>query len=123
MKETIICSAIFINNGKEHNGQPTNIKTGYIISGRRHHNCYATLAAIMGGTEEMLSSNILSNANHSNKDQGFVTSLNRYVDRKEGFVIAKRENQLLAPSLHDHEGEHILTSEDLFPCDWESFKY
>jgi len=117
--EYIICSAIFINDNTVNEDQPTNIEKGFVISGRRHHNCYATLKAIVGKEGMDL---LLQLTNHSNKDHGFITSLNRFVDRKEGMVIAKKENQLLVPSLHS-EGGGELTSEDLFLMDYATMKY
>jgi hypothetical protein len=46
--EFIICSALYYNDGASHLHQPKNIDTGFVICGRRHHNCYGTLAAIIG---------------------------------------------------------------------------
>jgi hypothetical protein len=118
--EKIICSAIYISDGKQHTDQPTNIETGFVISGRRHNNCYAVLKSLLGkeGMER-----ILNDVKQTRDDQGFITSMNRYVNRKEAMVIAKRENQLLVPKLHQDNEDSILTSEDLFPMDWGSFKY
>lgn len=45
-KEFIICAAIWYNDGKEHIHQPKNIKKGFVICGRSHHNCYATASAL-----------------------------------------------------------------------------
>lgn len=49
-KEFILCAAIYINDGKKHSQQPVNIKTGYVICGRRHNNCYQTIKSITGRT-------------------------------------------------------------------------
>lgn len=127
MKETIICSAIYINDGQVHIDQPTNINEGYIISGRRHNNCYAAVLSIyktiFGEEGKKRMEEMFKTVNHKQRDQGFITSLNRYVDRKEGMVIAKRENQLLNSALHEGLEDRLLTSEDLFPCNWEDFSY
>lgn len=117
-KETIICSAIYINDDNTHSDQPTNIQIGFVVSGRRHNNCYATIKAIYGDLDKFLAI-----TEHKNEDQGFITSLNRYVDRNEGFIIAKEAKQLLYPRLYDPNQPNFLTSECLFPTDWESFKY
>lgn len=61
--------------------------------------------------------------NHTDNHQGFITSLNRYVGRQEAFIIASKANQLLYPQLYDSNGANILTSECLFPTDWENFTY
>lgn len=36
-EEYIICSAIHFDDSKEHVHQPVNIKSGYVVCGRRHH--------------------------------------------------------------------------------------
>lgn len=48
---------------------------------------------------------------HVNKDQGFITSLNRYVDRKEAFIIASNAGQI---SIGRKELSKELYSEDLY---------
>jgi len=116
--ETIICSAIHIKDDNQHTDQPSNIKSGFVISGRRHNNCYATISALYGDLDKYLA--IIE---HSDSDQGFITSLNRYVDRKEAFVIADKAKQLLYPKLYYPSEPNILTSECLFPTDWENFTY
>ena len=45
-----------------------------------------------------------------NESQGFLTNLNRYVNRKEAWVIAKEANQIKQQS----GGYGILYSEDLY---------
>lgn len=78
-KEFIICSAIWFDDGKEYVHQPRNIESGYVITGRRHHNCFMTLK---------VASN--SNNTHLNfeKVQGFLTNKDRFVDRKQAAIIA-----------------------------------
>ena len=103
-KEWILCAAIWYNDGNVYEHQPINIETGLVICGRRHHNCYTTLAALRGDIEGKL--------DVSRDGQGFITNLNRYVDRKEGYIIAKSSNQLIH-NIHD-ETNPILISEDLY---------
>lgn len=83
-KEKIICSAIWFDDYKEYQHQPKNIKTGFVICGRRHHNCFMIMK-------------ILTNSNYTKldyeKEQGFLTNTNRFVDREEAAVIAKEANQ------------------------------
>jgi hypothetical protein len=98
MKEYILCAAIWYNDGLIHQGQPKNIKTGFVIVGRRHHNCYATAKAL-AGIDENIKLKILNieskmTKEDYNKHQGFITSLDRYVDRKEAWLIAKNNNQI-----------------------------
>lgn len=118
MREIIICSAIYINDDCVHGDQPTNIKNGFVVCGRRHNNCYATINAIYGDLDKFIAI-----TDHKDSDQGFITSMNRYVDRTEAFLIASNANQLLYPKLYDPNHPNILTSECLFPTDWENFKY
>jgi hypothetical protein len=84
MKKTYItCSAIWFNDKKEHNHQPFNIKTGYVVCGHRHHNCFSTSFILnkyekVKGLEEI---------------QGFMTSENNFVDRYEAAKIAFEAGQ------------------------------
>jgi len=115
-KETILCAAIHIDDGKEHVHQPKNIQTGFVITGRRHHNCYATMAVIakVAQLEDVVT--IKGLINKINRDQqGFITSEDRFVNRKEAFKIAVREKQLMNPKLYDFNNpDQILVSEDLY---------
>lgn len=119
MKETIICSAIYFNDGQVHDDQPQNIKVGFVVSGRRHNNCYATIKAIKGNEYESYLNSFTDDVN----SQGFITSLNRYLNRTEAFTIAKEAKQLLYPKVYRTNQENILTSECLFITDWDNFKY
>jgi hypothetical protein len=108
-KEYIICSAILYDDGKVHVHQPKNIETGIVICGRRHHNCIHTAAILLG---ERYDKKLIDRAN-----QGFLTNLDRFVDRKEGMQIAKKAGQLINPALHKDSDDAILTSEDLYSED------
>lgn len=111
IKEYILCAAIHFNDGKQYAHQPKNIETGFVVSGRRHHNCYMTMAAIGDslGLEERLKTLI----EKTDRDkQGFITNTDRFVDRREGYQIAKEAEQLLH-NMHD-QSSPILISEDLY---------
>ena len=111
MEEYIICSAIHFDDGEEHVHQPKNIKTGFVISGRRHHNCYSTLQNVGKslGQEGRVNMAIKS----IDRDcQGFITNTDRFVNRKEGYLIARDAKQLLH-DMHD-KSNPILISEDLY---------
>jgi hypothetical protein len=100
--EWILCAAIHVEDDPKHLHTPKNIETGFVICGRRHHNCYRIL--------ELLPN--VDKLNVGRERQGFITNLDRYVDRKEAFQIAKAANQCLQPDLIN---ENIgLTSEDLY---------
>lgn len=110
-KEYILCASIHFNDGKKHEHQPVNIETGFVVYGRRHHNCYSTLHSI--AVTIGLGNTIKSMMEKTDRDgQGFITNLNRHVDRSEGYRIAKEAGQLLH-NLHD-KSNPILISEDLY---------
>ena len=103
VKERINYSAIWYKDGNVHTSQP--VSTGIIFTGKRHADCYDQMDLYTGQPELK---------EHVGRDcQGFLTSLNRWVDRKEGFYIAKAAGQFLH-KLHD-EIEPVLISEDLWP--------
>lgn len=91
--EDIRCAAINFN--------------GIIICGHRHGDCYATLKALQPNIpDEMLP---------DRNNQGFITSENRYVDRKEAWIIAKANNQIKYGQEASENGENsILISENLY---------
>ena len=100
----IICSALYIRDGNEHQNQPVNIDTGFIVCGRRHSDCYYTIS-LMGNKE-------YKHMVGGRSGQGFLTTDNRFVDRKEAYTIAKSAGQLLH-DLHDLSNPQ-LCSEDLW---------
>jgi len=87
MNEFILCASVMYK--------------GTIVSGRRHHNCY-TILRELGHDEEPI-----------REDQGFLTSLGRHVSREEGFLIAKKNNQIFH-KMYDNDNTGSLTSEDLY---------
>lgn len=89
-KERILCAAVLFN--------------GLIISGYRHYNCYEVIEKL---------GNVPQNLWPGSDSHGFLTSHNRFVNRREGYLIAKENNQLLLPPKED-DSEDILTSEDLY---------
>ena len=116
-KEFILCAAIWVNDGFKHEAQPENIETGFVICGRRHHNCYQIIKSLTNQTpNERIGSLINSmTTEEQRKHQGFITSLDRYVDRKEGWSIAKANNQIqFGLSASEKEEDSILISENLY---------
>jgi hypothetical protein len=113
-KEYVLCAAIYYNDGKEYPHQPKNIQTGFVICGRRHHNCISTLSTVAG---------IKTKA----KDiQGFITNTDLFVNRQEAYLIALKAGQI-KPRKEDKELNDwlklpqglpdILISEDLYSED------
>ena len=89
-KEFILCASLNFN--------------GTIISGARHSDCYEIL-------RELYADPVLP----SREDQGFLTSLNRYVDRKEAWKIAKENNQIKFGLTASEAGDDsVLISENLY---------
>jgi len=87
-KEYLLCSAIWFDDGIDtYVHQPKNIKTGYVVCGRRHHNCFTTVAMLQG----------LRNKKEIPDVQGFLTNTDRFVDRYEAAKIAFDAGQILEP--------------------------
>jgi len=100
-QEYIICSAIWFDDSKVYVHQPKNIKTGFVICGQRHHNCFMTMAILADNQERL----------KYEKTLGFLTNYNNFVDRKEGGEIAYRTGQTTTL-------KNELYSEDIF-YNWE----
>lgn len=98
--EYILCAAFHVKTPKKYNSQPINIESGLVILGRRHHNAGEILNLIF--------------PEKSNLDiiDGFITSKNRFLDRKEALKLAKTTDQLVDLGLY--ENAEILISEDLY---------
>lgn len=95
-KEHILCSAVWFQDGKEHPHQPKNVEKGFVVCGMRHHNVFTT-CGILGYQEKEC--NI----------QGFLTSKDRFVNRKEAKRIAEEAGQIISENVGD-----LLFSEDLY---------
>lgn len=116
-KEFILCAAIWINDQQKHDQQPQNIEIGFIICGRRHSDCYQTIKDLKGNLKSSVSNYLKSlNISHDNREsQGFITSLDRYVNRKEAYKIAKANNQIQYGAEATENGEDsMLISENLY---------
>lgn len=99
----ILCAAIHYNDGKEYVHQPKNIKSGFVVSGRRHHNCIQTMVVLSG---KMLAERIRDEVEET---QGFITSDDAFVNRFDAYKIAEENNQLL-----NKHSNGKLYSEDLY---------
>ena len=89
MKEIVICSAVRMNDG-------------YIVRGHRHSDAIRTAHGIPRYQDER----------PHGDNQGFVTSLNLYVTREEGYVLQRNAG---IPSIDSvgYKGESLY-SEDLY---------
>ena len=77
----IICSAIHVDDKHVYSFQPKNIKTGIVVTGRRHSNCFMTLGLIGLGADK-------------DQIQGFLTSDDRFVTREEAGLVAYGAGQI-----------------------------
>jgi hypothetical protein len=109
MKEYIICAANHYDDYNIHDHQPVNIDSGFVICGRRHHNCIKTFTMI-----QCFPYNVLGHTIKTTEVQGFLTNTNRFVDRKEAYKIAFEANQIIGPNKGREHNEIGLTSEDLY---------
>jgi hypothetical protein len=85
MEERIICAAIWFDDGRDYVHQPKNISSGFVIAGMRHHNCFNTVSILTADIEHHT---------QYEKEQGFITTHNRFVDREEGAKIAYDAGQI-----------------------------
>lgn len=95
----IICAAIWFKDGIKHDHQPRNINEGLVVCGRRHHNIFLTVADIKCVPYK--------DYGYSDHIQGFLTSDDVFVDRKEGGTIAFMAGQT-------SKLKECLFSEDLY---------
>lgn len=127
-KEWIICAAIHYDNHIHYSNQDIyGIKTGFVLGGYRHPNIIAVLPTNiyfenLDKYSEQLAikwskrkrdqkGNILPNAEKNGISyQGFITSLGRFVNRKEGAKIALESGQIEKLKYSSSE----LYSEDLY---------
>lgn len=96
--ERILCAAIWFDDGMEYAHQPKNIPTGIVLSGYRHCSIFPQIGGLVAERKLL---------GIHEKQQGFLTNLNRFVGRAEGAEIAFKANQIAAPKDH-------LFSEDLY---------
>lgn len=98
MREWIVCSATWFDDGKMHQGQPHNITTGKVYCGINH----AHIFSLIGGTvRSRRQSGIKAEI------QGFITNENRFVTRHEAGFIAYHAGQTRG-QMRTLYSEHLL---------------
>lgn len=97
-KPYIICAAIYVDTGEHVDHQPKNIKTGYVVCGRRH--CNAIITNMMIHENDFIETKDVTT-------QGFLTSDDRFVTRQQAGEIAYNAGQI------DRKVEKLI-SEDLY---------
>lgn len=100
-EEYIVCAGVHFINDDEYIHQPKNIKTGFVIAGHRHHNCFMTAGIFNLDRKDY------------NISQGFITSNNRFVDRKFARKIANKAGQVKVLTNADGIIKELF-SEDLY---------
>jgi len=87
--EKIICAATWYKEFPKQVHGPKNIDKGVVVSGRSHAQIYTALNSLTGKRE-------CTNAEDccGKFEQGFLTTENRFVGRKEAWLIAKENNQI-----------------------------
>jgi hypothetical protein len=107
MKEKILCAAIWykqlpLKYNLKDNILPVNCNTGLVFCAHRHVQCMYTMYAVTGlrSVEPECGEYV----------QGFLTNLNRFVDRKEGAQIALSSKQVKKLQFSND----TLYSEDLY---------
>lgn len=99
-EEYILCAAVWFDDGINRKEWSLNGKTGYVICGRRHHNCFAS--AYYLDPERKYKK--------FEKEQGFITNKDRFVSRVEAAEIAFLAGQIYQRTEHPMG----LFSEDLY---------
>lgn len=108
-KEYILCAANHYETDFHSVHGPINIDKGFVTCGRRHHNCIETFVQIVGFPYDAKAIEI-----RRTEIQGFITSMNRFVTRKEAYKIAFEQDQIIGPNKGYPENKIGLTSEDLY---------
>jgi hypothetical protein len=88
-KPYILCAAIWYNDDNVHKHQPRNIDSGFVVAGRRHHNCFIT-SFILG--EELTVKDKISDGEWK-ITQGFITSDDIFLNREDAGKIAYDSGQ------------------------------
>jgi len=98
MKEYILCPAVWFDDGKQYSNQPKNVNSGVVLCGWRHHSIFPQIDIGIKNKDEI---------GIYEREQGFITNLNRFIGREESAKIAYIANQIDKPVKK-------LFSEDLY---------
>lgn len=84
-KILILCAAIWFDDGKPYANQPRNIPTGVVLCGYGHASVFAQTQTNVAGRHAL---------GIYEKEQGFLTTENTFVGRKEAAQIALEAGQI-----------------------------
>lgn len=94
MSEKIICAATWYKDFPKQIHSPKNIDRGVVIGGKNHAQIYTALNALTGKRECTYGEDCCGEF-----EQGFLTTENRFVGRKEAWLIANENNQITEEGL------------------------
>ena len=100
--EYILCAAIWFDDGKIYPHQPRNVDQGLVLCGFTHANIFPQIGGLVSERKEL---------GIHEKEQGFLTSKNRFVGRKEAADLAMAAGQIIKPGYY---GGIKLDSADLY---------
>jgi len=109
MEEKILCAAIWYKELENALYPPKNLDRGIVVTGHRHGNCIDVMVRLA-----KLRTVTFSLDGVGEHEQGFLTNTNRFVDRKEGMIIAKNANQIIERDKGYTNNSDTLYSEDLY---------
>jgi len=101
-KEYILCAAIWFDDTKCYLNQPKNIETGIVLCGYKHGCIFPQIGGLVKERQEL---------GIFEKEQGFITNLNRFVEREEALEIAIKAKQVVKGKTTSSKR---LFSEDLY---------
>lgn len=101
IQEKILCAAIWYKEQPKSAILPLNVDKGVVVAGLRHAYCIASFVALTGKRS------VLTECGEY--VQGFITTKDRFVDRKEAMLLAREAGQV--PKTQSFEE---LFSEDLY---------
>jgi len=109
--ERILCAAIWVDTGKPEPPRRsyTYPATGLVFAGWRHADCFVALEAWVKclTPAEIDAIDRIGEGQLSGRNQGFITSKGRFVDREEAWQIARAAGQI------ERDGGSLM-SEDLY---------
>ena len=105
--ERISCAAIWYMELPTSYFKPINIDKGVVICGHRHGDCISIIVATM-----KLRTVTYADDGVGQHKQGFLTNMNRFVDRKEAMKIALDNGQTKEENLNNPRVG--LFSEDIY---------
>jgi hypothetical protein len=111
--EHILCAAVYVDTGKAEPPRRSYAypATGLVFAGWRHGDCLMLLEAWASRltNAERAEINAVADGQLAGRNQGFLTSRGRYIDRHAAWEIAE-----VAGQVKPGEPRHDLFSEDLY---------